>query len=41
MSQSLQALQKLKHQIQQSVIGQEHVIDALLVALLTKCNVFL
>ncbi len=41
MSQSLQALQQLKHQIQQSVIGQEHVVDALLVALLTNGNVLL
>jgi len=41
MSQSLQALQNLKHQIQQSVIGQEHVVDALLVALLTNGNVLL
>ena len=38
---SLQALQKLKVQIQQSVIGQEHVVDALLVALLTNGNVLL
>jgi MoxR-like ATPase len=41
MSQSLQALQKLKHQIEQSVIGQEHVVDALLVALLTNGNILL
>lgn len=41
MSQSLQALQQLKRQIQQSVIGQEHVVDALLVALLTNGNVLL
>ena len=41
MSQSLQALQQLKSQIQQSVIGQEHVVDALLIALLTNGNVLL
>jgi len=41
MSESLQALKQLKHQIQQSVIGQEHVVDALLVALLTNGNVLL
>ncbi|WP_114327346.1 AAA family ATPase [Candidatus Colwellia aromaticivorans] len=41
MSQSLLALQQLKHQIQQSVIGQAHVVDALLVALLTNGNVLL
>ncbi len=41
MSESLQALQQLKQQIQQSVIGQEHVVDALLVALLTNGNVLL
>lgn len=41
MSESLQALQQLKRQIQQSVIGQEHVVDALLVALLTNGNVLL
>ena len=41
MSQSLEALQQLKSQIQQSVIGQEHVVDCLLLALLTNGNVLL
>ena len=41
MSQSLQALQQLKEQIQQSVIGQEHIVNALLIALLTNGNVLL
>ncbi|RHW76987.1 MoxR family ATPase [Colwellia sp. RSH04] len=41
MSQSLEALQQLKNQIQQSVIGQEHVVDCLLLALLTNGNVLL
>lgn len=41
MSQSLEALQLLKVQIQKSVIGQSHVIDSLLVALLTNGNVLL
>lgn len=41
MSQSLTALQKLKGQIQQSVIGQDHVVDCLLLALLTNGNVLL
>lgn len=41
MSQSLEALQLLKVQIQKSVIGQSHVVDSLLVALLTNGNVLL
>ena len=41
MIQSLEALQQLKAQIQQSVIGQEHVVDCLLLALLTNGNVLL
>ena len=41
MSQSLEALQQLKIQIQQSVIGQGHVVDCLLIALLTNGNVLL
>lgn len=41
MSQTYDALQTLKQQIQQSVIGQEHVVDALLLGLLTNGNVLL
>jgi MoxR-like ATPase len=41
MTQSLAALQLLKKQIQKSVIGQAHVVDSLLVALLTNGNVLL
>lgn len=41
MSPSLSALQQLKVQIQQSVIGQSHVVDSLLIALLTNGNVLL
>ena len=41
MSESLEALQQLKSQIQQSVIGQAHVVDCLLLALLTNGNVLL
>lgn len=41
MSQSLAALQQLKSQIEQSVIGQAHVVDCLLLALLTNGNVLL
>ena len=41
MSESYQALLKLKAQIQESVIGQSHVVDALLLALLTNGNVLL
>ncbi|NMP15325.1 MoxR family ATPase [Thalassotalea sp. Y01] len=41
MSDSYQAILELKQQIQQSVIGQEHVVDALLLALLTNGNVLL
>ena len=41
MSQSLEALQQLKKQIEQSVIGQSHVVDCLLLALLTNGNVLL
>lgn len=41
MSESYQQIAKLKEQIQLSVIGQSHVVDALLVALLTNGNVLL
>lgn len=41
MSQCHEEILKLKEQIQQSVIGQEHVVDALLLALLTNGNVLL
>jgi len=41
MSESYQALLSLKKQIEQSVIGQTHVVDALLLALLTNGNVLL
>lgn len=41
MSESYQQIAKLKQQIQLSVIGQSHVVDALLVALLTNGNVLL
>ena len=41
MSQSFDAMQTLKAEIQKSVIGQEHVVDALLIALLTNGNVLL
>lgn len=41
MSQSFEALQQLKTQIQASVIGQEHVVNALLLGLLTNGNVLL
>lgn len=41
MSQSYQEILRLKHQIQQSVIGQSHVVDSLLLALLTNGNVLL
>ena len=34
-------IQQLKQQMQSSVIGQSHVVDALLVALLTNGNVLL
>lgn len=41
MSVSYDAIQQLKRQIQLSVIGQEHVVDALLISLLTNGNVLL
>lgn len=41
MSESYQALLILKKQIEQSVIGQTHVVEALLLALLTNGNVLL
>jgi len=41
MSESYQALLSLKKQIEQSVIGQTHVVDTLLLALLTNGNVLL
>jgi MoxR-like ATPase len=41
MSESYQEVLRLKAQIQQSVIGQEHVVDSLLLALLTNGNVLL
>jgi len=41
MSKALEAMQVLKQQMTQSVIGQEHVVDALLISLLTNGNVLL
>ena len=41
MSVSYDAIQQLKRQIHLSVIGQEHVVDALLISLLTNGNVLL
>lgn len=41
MSQSFENIQILKQQIQASVIGQSHVVDSLLLALLTNGNVLL
>ena len=41
MSKSYEALQTLKQQIQKSVIGQTHVVDSLLLSLLTNGNVLL
>lgn len=41
MSECYQAVLSLKEQIQQSVIGQAHVVDSLLLALLTNGNVLL
>lgn len=41
MSESYNALQLLKSQIQQSVIGQTHVVDTLIIALLTNGNILL
>lgn len=41
MSQCLDSILQLKAQIQKSVIGQEHVVDALLLSLLTNGNVLL
>ncbi len=41
MSESYQAIQTLKKQIQKSVIGQVHVVDSLLLSLLTNGNVLL
>ncbi|PKH06116.1 MoxR family ATPase [Moritella sp. Urea-trap-13] len=41
MSESYQAVLTLKKQIEQSVIGQTHVVEALLLALLTNGNVLL
>jgi MoxR-like ATPase len=41
MSECYQAVLKIKAQIEQSVIGQSHVVDALLLALLTNGNVLL
>jgi len=41
MSQCYEEIQTLKKQIQASVIGQEHVVDSLLLSLLTNGNVLL
>ena len=41
MSETYQAIQTLKQQIQKSVIGQTHVVDSLLLSLLTNGNVLL
>ncbi|MBL4828194.1 MAG: AAA family ATPase, partial [Spongiibacteraceae bacterium] len=41
MSDSYEAIQTLKKQVQASVIGQQHVVDSLCLALLTNGNVLL
>jgi len=41
MSESLQAINQLKQQMQLSVLGQEHVIDSLIIAMLANGNVLL
>ncbi len=41
MSQIREAIGQLKSQMQQAVIGQEHVVDALIISLLTNGNVLL
>ncbi len=41
MNQAFQDIQDLKKQMSQSVIGQQHMVDTLLVALLTNGNVLL
>ena len=41
MSQCYEQIQTLKQQIQASVIGQAHVVDSLLLSLLTNGNVLL
>ena len=40
-SNALAQLSLLKAQIEQSVIGQSHVVDSLLIALLTNGNILL
>ena len=41
MSATLEAINQLKQQMQQSVLGQEHVVDSLIMALLANGNVLL
>ncbi|SET48297.1 MoxR-like ATPase [Thalassotalea agarivorans] len=41
MSETLQAIQQLKEQMASAVIGQEHVVDTLIIALLSNGNVLL
>ena len=41
MSDILQSIHQLKQQMQQSVLGQEHVVESLIIALLANGNVLL
>ena len=41
MNQTLETILKLKEQLQKSVIGQTHMVETLLVSLLTNGNVLL
>jgi MoxR-like ATPase len=41
MSASLTSINQIKHQMQQSVLGQEHVVDSLIIAMLANGNVLL
>ena len=41
MSETLEAINQLKQQMQQSVLGQEHVVDSLIISMLCNGNVLL
>ncbi len=41
MSEVLQSIQQLKQQMQMSVLGQEHVVESLIIAMLANGNVLL
>ena len=41
MTESLEAIKQLKQQMQPSVLGQEHIVDSLIISMLANGNVLL